>query len=347
MSLVHALAYCVWLAGTAPSTDSVAPATSEVEAPDVLVIGTPADDAAVRRVAAELEAIGFSVEIEITTDPVRLASPEHADTSTQRHAIVRVDVANGEAHLFVRDGTGGTTTRIVERGPDDRPAADVVLAHRTVEVLRASLRQLAEPAAVTPEPVAPAPAPTPAPAPAPPPADAPRHDALFVVLGAAVTGSPGRLSPTGHAAVGLRYQPHPRLGITLRGLAPLHARELTRPEGRASAWLGTIEAWLHVGLARPSRRWQPDLGAGVGAVMLGVRGEAMPPLQSRTDLVAAATLAGGAGLSVRLHPRVRVRGHAFVGVALPRPAVRFAGRDVASWGQPFAGGLLGVEIGVL
>jgi hypothetical protein len=145
----------------------------------------------------------------------------------------------------------------------------------------------------------------------------------------------------------MRFQAHPRLGITLRGLVPLHARELSRPEGSATAWLGTIEAWLHVGLARPARRWQPDLGAGVGAVLLGVRGDAMPPLQSRTDLVAAATLAGGAGLSLWLHDRVRVRGDAFVGVALPRPAVRFAGREVAAWGQPFAGGTLGVEIGVL
>lgn len=346
MSLVHALAYCVWLVGAAPSTASAAPETSapQNDAPHVLVMGTPADDAAVRRVAAELEAIGFAVEIEITTDPTRLASPEHADASAERHAIVRVDIANGEAHLFVRDGTGGTTARIVERGPDDRPAADVVLAHRTVEVLRASLRQLAEPPEVAPEPVAP---PIPPPAPAPPPAEPRRHDALFVLLGAAILGSPGRLSPTGHAAVGLRFQPHPRVGISLRGLAPLHARELARPEGRATAWLGTIESWLHVGLARPSRRWQPDLGAGVGAVLLGVRGDAMPPLQSRTDLVAAATLAGGAGLSVWLHARVRVRGDAFVGVALPRPAVRFAGREVAAWGQPFAGGTLGVEIGVL
>jgi hypothetical protein len=313
----------------------------------VLVIGTPVDEAAVRRVAAELEAIGFSVQVEITTEPARLESAETDDASARRRAVVRVDTARGEAHLFVRDGTGGTTARIVERGPDDQPAPDAVLAHRTVEVLRASLRELssAGPPAITPEPAAPAtPATTP---PDPPRSDPQRHDTLLLLLGAAIAGSPGALSPTGHAALGLRWQAHPRVGVAVRGLLPVHARTLSRPEGRATAWLGTAEAWVWVGLARPARRWQPDLGASVGAVLLGVRGEATDPLRSRNELVAAATLAGGGGLSVWLHTRVRVRASGFIGAAVPRPAVRFAGREVAAWGRPFGGAVLGVEIGVL
>jgi hypothetical protein len=127
----------------------------------------------------------------------------------------------------------------------------------------------------------------------------------------------------------------------------VHARRLQGDEGSATAWLGTTEAWTFVGLARPTHRFQPDIGVGAGAVVLGTYGRADAPLQSSSDLVVAATLAGGMGLSVWLHARVRLRVDGFVGVALPRPGVRFAGAEVATWGRPFGGGTLGVEIGVL
>jgi hypothetical protein len=351
MMNVHGLACALRLAVVAeePSAipapaDASASSSPDAESLPVLVVGAPADDAAVRRIAAELEAIGFAVQIEITTDPSRLASVEREDgTSAAWRAVVRVDTTLGEAHLLVQDGDGHTSARIVERGADELPASEVVLAHRTVEMLRASLRQLTSDDAPAPAPV------VPTPAVAEPPRVQPerRYDRLFVIVAAAITGSPGGLAPIGHASVGLRLRVHPRVSLAVRGTAPVHPRVVRRAEGRATVWLGMADAWLFVGLARPSARWQPDLGVGAGVVALGLRGAARAPWTSRSDLVAAATMAGGAGLSVWLHPRVRVRLDAFVGAAVPRPAVRFGGREVAAWGRPFAGGTFGVEIGVL
>ena len=348
MITVSAMTCALWLAIASEEPDAIPPPDATVsptaESLPVLVVGAPADDSAVRRIAAELEAIGFAVQIEITTDPSRLASVERNDgISTAWRAVVRVDTALGEAHLLVQDGDGHTSARIVERGADELPASEIVLAHRTVEVLRASLRHLTSVAAVEPAPVVRA-----EPVAAAPAVQRPhRHDRLFVILGAAISGSPGGLAPVGHASVGLRVRVHDRLSLAVRGLVPVHPRVVRRSEGRATAWLGTADAWLFVALARPRARWQPDVGVGAGVVALGLRGAAQAPFSARSDLVAAATVAGGAGLSVWLHARVRARLDGFVGAALPRPAVRFGGREVAAWGRPFAGGMLGVEIGVL
>jgi len=61
-------------------------------------------------------------------------------------------------------------------------------------------------------------------------------------------------------------------------------------------------------------------------------------------LVAAAMFETGAAL--QLSPRVAAELRGFVGVCSPGVAVRFAGRTVADFGQPFFGASLGLAVGV-
>ena len=61
-------------------------------------------------------------------------------------------------------------------------------------------------------------------------------------------------------------------------------------------------------------------------------------------LVPAGLVDGGG--DIRLSSRVSAELVGFVGLCAPRVGIRFAGRKVAHYGQPFLGASLGLAIGV-
>jgi hypothetical protein len=81
-------------------------------------------------------------------------------------------------------------------------------------------------------------------------------------------------------------------------------------------------------------------------VSASMAGRAEAPWGGREDsvLVPAGMLETGAAW--RLSPRVSAELRGFIGVCSPRVGVRFAGRTVADYGQPFIGASLGVGVGV-
>jgi hypothetical protein len=90
------------------------------------------------------------------------------------------------------------------------------------------------------------------------------------------------------------------------------------------------------------------LKAGLGAMLVSAEmtGRAQPPWGGRQDsvLVPAGLMQGGAAL--RLGPRASIELQGFVGACSPRVGVRFAGRTIADFGQPFVGASLGLAVGV-
>jgi hypothetical protein len=97
-------------------------------------------------------------------------------------------------------------------------------------------------------------------------------------------------------------------------------------------------------------RWGPatmSLGAGGVLAFFWMTGDALAPAyEGRSAAMATAgpLLRGCASLAVT--PTMRVRLELAGGWTLPRAAIRFAGREVAGWGQPFGLVTLGLEFGV-
>ena len=298
----------------------------------VVVVGDADDEAIVRQLHAELTALGFEV-----------LAPE---PSAEGDGQPEVDALGAVAALQVVDDAT-LEIRIVDRATGEvvrhhvaipRPLTEEdgrIIALRAIELLRASLREPQE------EPAASPPPPTPTPTPAPTRPAVPR---LFIHLAPAVAGSPGGLGPSLHALLGLRWMPHRHVGVAIHALAPTVGTVARGPEGTARIHTALVLASAHVSFVSPSARWQPDAGIGVGPAFARMRGSAAATYDDATDVVTSAAFAARLGLAVAVHPRVRLRLDGHVGALVPRTLVRFAGRTVAAWGQPFGIGTFGIEI---
>ena len=103
------------------------------------------------------------------------------------------------------------------------------------------------------------------------------------------------------------------------------------PEERRQARLAELASKLQHATGNISL----DRTFGWGMLRWGCRQETMQ------DYLA---VLASAGLSVTVHPSLRLRLGGVVGVLLPRPVIRFAGRKVASWGRPLGMGVLTLEV---
>ncbi|MEY4511771.1 MAG: hypothetical protein RLZZ450_3893 [Pseudomonadota bacterium] len=164
-------------------------------------------------------------------------------------------------------------------------------------------------------------------------------------------------------AMGAAYSPgglgfHPQLLTALRLQAPapfsadaFAALDLTstghrEPEGAARVRATLLG--LAVDIAAPERRRvTAALGAGAALALLRVGGSAPEAgYSARTDRIVGAGPALRASAAARLSKWSRVRLELLAAITAPHAVVRFAGREVASWGRPFVLLTLGVELGV-
>jgi hypothetical protein len=297
----------------------------------VAVVGGADDEAIVRQLRAELSALGFEV-----LAPEAPAEDDDEIWADDLGAVAAIRVVEHEAlEIRIVDRVAGKSVRRRVAIPQPHTEEDArIVAMRAIELLRASLREPQE------VPVASPPPPTPS-TPSPTRPAAPR---FFIHLAPAVAGSPGGLGPSLHALLGLRWMPHPHLGLAIQALAPTVGTVADGPEGTARIHTALVLVGMHVAFVSPSARWQPDAGVGIGPAFLRMRGSAAPAYGDATDVVTCAAFAARLGLAVAVHPRVRLRLDGHIGALVPRPLVRFAGRTVADWGRPFGIGVLGVEI---
>jgi hypothetical protein len=88
----------------------------------------------------------------------------------------------------------------------------------------------------------------------------------------------------------------------------------------------------------------PTAGVGLAALWFTASGAPSPNFVGHTDRIVtpAPTAALGIGASIAKH--VRVRADLIGAVAIQRPVVLFANRDVASWGRPLLAPSLGFEL---
>jgi hypothetical protein len=290
------------------------------------------------RLRAELVSLGFEVEVALApaAEPSR-ASLEQAARDAGAVAALRVRSSRAGVEVWVMDRVTSKTVlrEVVFTGGDD----EGVVAVRAVELLRASLLEVELPSAPRGE-VAPTPAVL---ALLPPPRPRPERT-LSLVIAPAAALSPGGIGVTPQLDVWLRVRATAHFTLALRILAPTFPAAIDAPEGRSTVTLGATSLGGDVLFGRTAAALRGHAGVGVGLLWTHLEGTAAQPFAGRSDDLFSALSYLHGGATYALGESVRIFADGTVGVATPRPVVRFADRAVASWGQPAVALALGVEL---
>jgi hypothetical protein len=255
------------------------------------------------------------------------------------------DPSTHATELWVSDRlTGKTLVRRVSADPERSPR---IVALRGVELLRASLLELASPPHDDAPPETPAmtrppppeitrlvaPAPVAAEAPAPSSRSGAWIDRAAVDAGVAMLASADHLGPAAAPSLGAWLALPASFALRLRLVGPAFQSGLSNAAGTAvvSQELASVDlAWI----APVRGLLAPFVALGGGPYHLHVHGTATAPYKSASDDVWAALAAAGVGVALRLAPAVSI---ALEGRALalaPRPAVTLGGERVATAGGP-------------
>jgi hypothetical protein len=313
----------------------LAPGVATAAPPTVLRVHpthSPLDE----RMAAELSRAGFEVR-DVDAGP--------------RADLGEVARANGAAAAF-RVDDDALELWVEPRSPGQAPSRETirveggrgmgVTAVAALEALRARLLPVA-PQGSPPRPAPESPAPivsklTISPAPTAP--------TLWLHMAVAAETSPGGLGPAGEVLAEVRVEPARWIALAALASFGPGAAHVSGPEGDAAVRRGAAGAAIdlqgRVGTATAS------VGAGAVIALLSVHGDAPAPGYAGTD--DASVTAGPLVrlcLSLPLVPSLRIRAQLGGGATFPAAVVSFAGRQVATWGRPFALLSLGLEWGAL
>jgi len=186
---------------------------------------------------------------------------------------------------------------------------------RAVELVRASLVELALPGVVPPAAKAPDPS-------------------WGLEAGMGVLVSPGGVGPAALTFIQLRFAPLRQLELHL-AFAGLGTSPRVEGPDQASARVTQLLALAEIALRPwPDLRARPSFSLGAGALQVSVEGEAPSPYRGIESATWAALLGGGAGLDVLVGPRLGVAVEARAFAAIPYPTVRFLGEVAARVATP-------------
>ena len=293
------------------------------------------------RLEAELTALGFEVVLEREPEAPPSREPLEATArALSAVAAVRVAPKAGGVEVWIVDRITGKTVLTDVTAEGDATTVEATVALRTVELLRASFLEIQEPHPTRGE----LPIPPEVRALRAPPTDLstvqqapseapPASSAVRVGLGTATVLSPGGLDTGPQVRLEGTWMTSRWLGARVFALFPTLSTRVQADEGETSMRVALLGAGLHVELAEIGPL-TPSLDAGLAGAWLLFEGAARAPYVATTDTAVVAAPFAGGGLDVRLTPLVHLEGQALCAVALPRPVLTLAGREVASWGRP-------------
>lgn len=297
----------------------------------------PAQD---ERLAAELSTLGLSVQ-EAEPDPG--ATLESMARTRGARAAVRVAEQDNAIELWVEARTSAAPP-IHQLVPVDPRRGWSLAAVASLEILRAELLEVREPKTAPPTPRPPPLLPEkPERLPAAPPGKAPL---MWAHLAGGVESSPGGLGPSAELLGELRLQLGSWLDVGAFGAFSPVAAQITAAEGIARsrhAILGlAADVDARLGVATLS------LGAGGVIALFWLNGDAPASgyAGQSASIATAGPLVRACG-ALDVTPSLRLRTELATGVTMPHAVIRFAGRQVADWGQPFVLLTLGLELGFL
>jgi hypothetical protein len=323
----------LWL--TPISAEAVDPDASS-SSPLVVVMSDNPDSPFVRRLAAELSLFGYRVQVE-TRSTADDDLTELLETSGGA-ALIAVEQGKQTVDIVMASGGPGERAGHEHERLDPRRRADTnaaVLAER----FRARLTELgiapAQPSVVAPSAAEPN---------ALPLTRQPAAPAHRLWLAGALGGTSGGLGFVPDAQLELRAFPVLWLSTSAFARLSLLPAEVREEEGATDIRLVAGGVLID---AYPVRK-KLVVKAGVGALLVNAQmsGSASAPLLGVDDSVLVPAGLVEVGAAYRLSPRVSAELVGFAGVCAPRVGVRFAGRSVAQYGQPFLGASLGLAVGV-
>jgi hypothetical protein len=341
LSLALAFALAVGAARPAWAADSI-----------VLVVKRERDPIAVR-LRAELEALGFQVVI--VPEPAQAPGREVLEATARDAgavAAVRIVSSKKGVEVWVADRvTGKTVLREVVVPESGSRGTSGTIALRAVELLRASLMEV-EGSEPPPGEVPVSPTVRAAAAPRAPRADAaqpkPQQRRTFAAqLGPAVAVANGGLGPTVHTLLDFRWMPSRWLGLDVCGVAPTVPGTLEGPEGKSIVTLGVLGVGAHLSLAPllgDDARWMPTAGLGLALTWLHLEGVANAPFQGQQDDIFTSAPYLRLGIGYAVFEQLAIVADVIGGVTVPRPVIRFAGREAGAWGPAFGVGSIGAEL---
>jgi hypothetical protein len=318
---------------------------SRAHAQGVVLVRPPAGDEvlneAFNRLRAELALHGFRTSVapssEDADSPEELAALAQKTGAFAGISLTR-RVGASVAEICIADRvTGKVSLRTVALG--NEPEAPSVLAVRTADLLRASLREFAPDERPPPEVVGadekPAPETIGRFTRAPPKPF--RLDARIAMLG--LTQAEGRGTGPG-LALGYRLSERIGIGVSLAG--PTLASTIESDFGSATVHhvLGLARVWF-VAPVSDAFELRPLLAAGV--YYLDARGDVEPPLVSQSAQVTAFAAGGGLEAALRLGSTIVISAEVSALALNPQPAVAVH-QDEYVFPQPFMTASLGVGV---
>jgi hypothetical protein len=294
-----------------------------------------------RRLEQEIESLGLSVQAVSADDP---RAAELANAAQAAGAVAVIHVApkgGGDVEMTVLDGaTGKTVTWKLVAPTSVEPAASELMATRTVELLRASLLELAARRAQRAEPL------QPASTKAAPKGASPEYEggqALALSLGPAALYS-ATFRPGAELLASVTWMPSRALGLSGAVLAPIAPPRLSSPQGSVDlfASLYRLGAVLQVGGNASAVSLRGT--AGVELDKLRFEGHATSPYLGATDNRTTWSPFLGVAPRFRLTPSIHVVTELVLALASPSTIVRVAGQEVTSFGRPFGTAALALEL---
>ena len=314
---------------------------SQAEPRTVVIMAETHTEAVSQRLRQEIEALGFQVEVQPETAPLR--SLEAIAEEAGAMAVIRVkSLLAGGVEMTVLDRvTGKTVHRELARASESNPADRELVATRTVELFRASLMELS------------ADHPTRGAVTASPPVQAlvqrdqqqraRRAGTLSLAVGPALLLMP-EWRPSAQLWIAASWLSRSGFGVNAVAFATLSAAHVAGAEGETDLTTGIYRLGASWAVRPESCVFCARFSAGWSLMTLRLRGTANPPyVATQAERVVWAPWLSASGqlhLSAHLALLVEVSG----ALALPTETVRFAGREVANFANPALLVALGPEL---
>jgi len=296
----------------------------------VVIVGTVDDHALIGRLASEVLATRFNIDlrvVEIAAEALR----NEVDLAVHSGArvVIDVDSRSGRIDSLFVDPTTHVVTLKVSLEAQPMPALEPVLALRTTEFVRATLIGFAlpEPDALL----------------SPISSDRTVRSRGLVGMSFGIAGAEGGLRAQGEVGLQLRL-----LGTSFGGFQLLVLAPVTQePVGGAAATNAMASVWLGGGDAfvRGRLRHEASVEVGLGAVAVAMRVTGDPSAGwtggTKTGLGAGAyvRIGGGVALTRSLTARIDL----VVGGVPLRPVASAGGPTTYPWGYGFGVALAGIE----
>jgi hypothetical protein len=287
------------------------------------------------RMHGELVSAGFDVQIAATTagaDP--RASLEQTASGSNVDAVVAIlgDATPGPVEVWVIDRvTGKSVVRRIPNQPESDRAAEI-LAIRAIELLRASLLEVAMAGGREPPIVA-----------KPPPAevtrfvdralDSRKNSRWAIEVGGSAVASFDGVGPALLPIVRLDMAlgSHVLMRATAAGLGTRSRVEALSGSADVAAQFGLIEAGIRL---RPRERLQPLFFLGAGVRYTSAEGRASWPNQGLTAGRWSLLADAGTGIRLSLHSRFEIAMEVHAQLAQPYPTIHFSNFQAATAGRP-------------